>query len=336
MADLSTKYMGIHLKNPIIAGASNLSKDVSNLQKMEEAGAAAIVYKSLFEEQIQLEQAQLDEELTEFDERHPEMIKTHPSVEHSGPEEHLMELQRAKAALNIPVIASLNAVYKQTWLDYAKRIEDTGVDAIELNFFHVPYDLEKEGISIEEEQVDILKELRKNLSIPISVKLSPFYSNTLNIIETMDGEGIDGFILFNRLFEPEINIDKEEHKFPFNLSQKGDYKLPLRHIGLLYDNVNANLCANTGIFEGSDVVKMILAGATCVQVVSTLYKNKIEHISKMLDDINNWMDQKSYKSLNDFRGKLSRSQVKSPFVYKRAQYVDILMNPEEIIKTYKY
>ena len=336
MADLSTKYMGIHLKNPIIAGASNLSKDVPNLQKMEEAGAAAIVYKSLFEEQIQLEQAQLDEELTEFDDRHPEMIKTHPTVEHSGPEEHLMELQRAKAALNIPVIASLNAVYKQTWLDYAKRIEDTGVDAIELNFFHVPYDLEKEGISIEEEQVDILKELRKNLSIPISVKLSPFYSNTLNIIETMDGEGIDGFILFNRLFEPEINIDKEEHKFPFNLSQKGDYKLPLRHIGLLYDNVNANLCANTGIFEGSDVVKMILAGATCVQVVSTLYKNKIEHISKMLDDINNWMDEKSYKSLNDFRGKLSRSQVKSPFVYKRAQYVDILMNPEEIIKTYKY
>ncbi len=336
MADLSTKYMGIQLKNPIIAGASNLSKDVSNLQKMEEAGAAAVVYKSLFEEQIQLEQAQLDEELTEFDERNPEMIKTHPSVEHSGPEEHLMELQRAKAAVNIPVIASLNAVYKRSWLDYAKRIEETGVDAIELNFFHVPYEIEKEGVSIEEEQVDVLKELRKNLSIPVSVKLSPFYSNTLNVVETMDGEGIDGFVLFNRLFEPEINIDKEEHKFPFNLSQKGDYKLPLRHIGLLYENVNANLCANTGIFDGSEVIKMVLAGANCVQVVSTLYKNKIEHISKMLDDINNWMDQKSYKSLKDFRGKLSRNHLKSPFVYKRAQYVDILMNPEEIIKTYKY
>jgi dihydroorotate dehydrogenase (fumarate) len=336
MADLSTKYMGIQLKNPIIAGASNLSKDVSNLQKMEEAGAAAVVYKSLFEEQIQLEQAQLDEELTEFDERHPEMIKTHPSIEHSGPEEHLMELQRAKAALEIPVIASLNAVYKQSWLDYAKRIEETGVDAIELNFFHVPYDMEKEGISIEEEQVGILKELRKNLSIPVSVKISPFYSNPLNVVETMDAEGIDGFILFNRLFEPEINVDKEEHKFPFNLSQKGDHKLPLRYIGLLYDNINANLCANTGIFEGSDVIKMILAGATCTQVVSTLYKNKIEHISKMLEDINNWMDHHSYKSLKDFRGKLSRAKVKDPFVFKRAQYVDILMNPEEIIKAYKY
>src|SRR6056297_1211696 len=336
MADLSTKYMGIKLKNPIIAGASNLSKDVSNLKKMEEAGAAAIVYKSLFEEQIQLERAQLDEELTEFDDRHPEMIKTHPTIEHSGPEEHLLELQRAKASLDIPLIASLNAIYKQTWLDYAKRIEETGVDALELNFYHVPYDMEKEGISIEEEQVGILKELRKQISIPVSVKLSPFYSNPLNMIQTMDAEGIDGFVLFNRLFEPEINIDKEEHRFPFNLSQKGDYKLPLRYSGLLYDNINANICANTGIFDGADAIKMFLAGADCVQVVSTLYKNKIEHISKMLDDINNWMDDKSYKSLKDFKGKLSRAKVKNPFVYKRGQYVDILMNPEEIIKQYKY
>ena len=336
MADLSTKYMGIQLKNPIIAGASNLSKDVSNLKKMEEAGAAAIVYKSLFEEQIQLEKAQLDEELTEFDDRHPEMTKTHPTIEHSGPEEHLLELQRAKASLDIPLIASLNAIYKQTWLDYAKRIEETGVDALELNFYHVPYDMEKEGISIEEEQVGILKELRKQLSIPVSVKLSPFYSNPLNMIQTMDAEGIDGFVLFNRLFEPEINIDKEEHRFPFNLSQKGDYKLPLRYTGLLYDNINANICANTGVFDGADAIKMFLAGADCVQVVSTLYKNKIEHISKMLDDINKWMDDKSYKSLKDVKGKLSRAKVKNPFVYKRGQYVDILMNPEEIIKQYKY
>jgi len=336
MADLSTKYMGIQLKNPIIAGASNLSKDVSNLKKMEEAGAAAVVYKSLFEEQIQLERAQLDEELTEFDDRHPEMAKTHPTIEHSGPEEHLLELQRAKASLDIPLIASLNAIYKQTWLDYAKRIEETGVDALELNFYYVPYDIDKEGVSVEEEQVGILKELRKQISIPVSVKLSPFYSNPLNMIETMDAEGIDGFVLFNRLFEPEINIDKEEHNFPFNLSQKGDYKLPLRYTGLLYDNINANICANTGVFDGTDAIKMLLAGADCVQVVSTLYKNKIEHITTMLNDINKWMDDRSYKSLKDFKGKLSRAKIKDPFVYKRGQYVDILMNPEEIIKKYKY
>jgi len=336
MADLSTKYMGMQLKNPIIAGASNLSKNLDNLKRMEDAGAAAVVYKSLFEEQIQLEQAQLDEELTEFDERHPEMIKTHPTVEHSGPEEHLLELQRAKASLEIPLIASLNAIYKETWLDYAKRIEETGVDALELNFYHVPYDMEKEGVSIEEQQVGILKQIRKQISVPVSVKLSPFYSNALNLIETMDAEGIDGFVLFNRLFEPEIDVDKEEHKFPFNLSQKGDYKLPLRYIGLLYDNINATMCANTGIYEGSDAIKMMLAGADCVQVVSALYKNKIEHISKMTKDIEQWMDQHSYSSIKDFKGKLSRAKVKNPFVYKRGQYVDILMNPEEIIKNYKY
>jgi len=138
------------------------------------------------------------------------------------------------------------------------------------------------------------------------------------------------------LFEPEINIDKEEHKFPFNLSQKGDYKLPLRYTGLLYDNINANICANTGVFDGTDAIKMLLAGADCVQVVSTLYKNKIEYITTMLNDINKWMDDKSYTSLKDFKGKLSRAKVKNPFVYKRGQYVDILMNPEEIIKNYKY
>ena len=336
MADLSTKYMGMHLKNPIIAGASNLSKNLDNLKRMEDAGAAAVVYKSLFEEQIQLEQAQLDEELTEFDERNPEMIKTHPSIEHSGPEEHLLELQRAKASMEIPLIASLNAIYKETWLDYAKRIEETGVDALELNFYHVPYDIEKEGVSIEEQQVGILKQIRKQISIPVSVKLSPFYSNALNLIETMDAEGIDGFVLFNRLFEPEINVDKEEHDFPFNLSQKGDYKLPLRYIGLLYDNINATMCANTGVYEGSDAIKMMLAGADCVQVVSTLYRNKIEQISKMTKDIEQWMDQHSYSSIKDFKGKLSRAKVKNPFVYKRGQYVDILMNPEEIIKNYKY
>ncbi|MFP4448554.1 MAG: dihydroorotate dehydrogenase-like protein [Bacteroidota bacterium] len=336
MADLTTKYMGLQLKNPIIVGACNLSQDLNKLQEMEKAGASAVVYKSLFEEQIQLERAQLDEELTEFDDRHPEMISTHPNIQHAGPEEHLIELQRAKATLSIPVIASLNAVYNDTWVDYAKKIEGTGVDAIELNFFHIPYTIDKEGVSIEEEQLSILKNIRKQISIPVSVKLSPFYSNILNMVQTIDAEGVDGFVLFNRLFEPEINIHKQEHTFPFNLSDKGDHKLSLRYSGLLYDNINAAVCANTGIFTGEDVIKMILAGADCVQVVSTLYKNKISVIQKMIEEIEQWMDNYSYSSIKDFQGKLSRKNVSSPFVYKRAQYVDILMNPEEIIKRYKY
>lgn len=336
MANLTTKYLGLNLKNPIVVGANNLSGDLRKLHKLEEAGAAAIVYKSLFEEQIQLERAQLDEELTEFDERHSEMIKTHPTIEHSGPEEHLHNLEKAKGALNIPLIASLNAIYKETWLEYVKKIEETGVDGVELNFYHIPHSFEKESQSIEDQQINILSEIKKNVSIPVSVKLSPFYTNVLNVIRKMDEVKVNGFVLFNRFFEPEINIEKEEHKFPFNLSSKGDYKLPLRYAGLLYNNIDGNICSSTGIFSGHDVVRMILAGADCTQVVSTIYINKFEQIAKMLNEIEKWMTDKGYNTLDDFRGKLSRDKIKDPFVYKRAQYVDILMHPEEIIKQYKF
>ena len=336
MADLSTKYLGLSLKNPIIAGASNLSADLEKLKKLEEAGAAAVVYKSLFEEQIQLERAQLDEELTEFNERNPEMITTHPGVEHSGPEEHLHKLEKAKDALSIPLIASLNAVYEETWIEYVKKIEETGVDALELNFYHTPHSFNKDSQSIEDQQVEILNEVKKTVSVPVSVKLSPSYTNVLNVIRKMDEAKINGFVLFNRFFEPEINIEKEEHKFPFNLSSKGDYKLPLRYAGLLHNNINGDVCSSTGIFTGHDVIRMILAGADCTQVVSTIYINKFAQIEKMLNEIEKWMADKGYNSLDDFKGKLSRDKVKNPFVYKRAQYVDILMNPEEIIKQYKF
>jgi dihydroorotate dehydrogenase (fumarate) len=336
MADLSTKYLGLQLKNPIIAGASNLSSDLDKLKQLEEAGASAVVYKSLFEEQIHLESMQLEEELTEFDERHPEMIKTHPTVEHAGPKEHLNELRKTKEALGIPVIASLNAVYKETWKEYAQKIEETGVDALELNFYSIPQKFDRDAAEVEQEQLEILESIKGAVSIPISVKLSPFYSNPLNVIQKMDQKNVNGFVLFNRFFEPEINIEEEDHKFPFNLSRQGDHKMPLRYAGLLYDNIEGDVCSSTGIFNGSDVIKMILAGADCVQTVSSIYINKIQHVTKMLQDIEKWMEKKGYLSLDDFRGKLSRARLSDPFVYKRAQYVDILMHPEEIIKQYKF
>lgn len=336
MADLSTKYLGLQLKNPIIAGASNLSSDLDKLKQLEEAGASAVVYKSLFEEQIHLESMQLEEELTEFDERHPEMIKTHPTVEHAGPKEHLNELRKTKEALGIPVIASLNAVYKETWKEYAQKIEETGVDALELNFYSIPQKFDRDAGEVEQEQLEILESIKNAVSIPISVKLSPFYSNPLNVIQKMDQKNVNGFVLFNRFFEPEINIEEEDHKFPFNLSRQGDHKMPLRYAGLLYDNIEGDVCSSTGIFNGSDVIKMILAGANCVQTVSSIYINKIQHVTKMLQDIEKWMEKKGYLSLDEFRGKLSRARLSDPFVYKRAQYVDILMHPEEIIKQYKF
>ncbi len=332
MADLQTKYLGITLKNPVIVGASNMVVDLDNLKHLEDSGAAAIVYKSLFEEQVQLESIQLEEELNEYNERHAEMINLFPNIKHSGPEEHLVNLRNAKENLSIPLIASLNGMYKETWVEYAQLIEETGVDGIELNFYRVPDNFDKGGIAIENRQVEIVEEVKKKVSIPVSVKIGPFYANPLNVIAKLDEAGADGFVLFNRLFQPDIDIQEEKHTSPFNLSNEGDYKMPLRYAGMLYSNIKASICANTGIFTGEDVIKMILAGSDCVQVVSTLYQNKIEYLTTMIKDIEQWMDNKDYKKLSDFRGKLSKKNTKDPWTYKRAQYIDILLRSEEVIK----
>ncbi|MBN1143050.1 MAG: dihydroorotate dehydrogenase-like protein [Bacteroidales bacterium] len=334
MVDLKTKYLGIELKNPVIVGASNLVTKLDSVKRAEQAGAAAIVYKSLFEEQIQLESAQMDDELEEYNERNAEMVKLFPTIEHAGPEEHLVNLRRVKESVKIPVIASLNAIYSESWIEYAKLLQNTGVDALEFNFFYVPRDAEADGRDVKNQQLEILKAVKSQVKLPISVKLSPFYANPLNVVAQMDKLGVNGFVLFNRLFQPDIDIDKQEHFSPFNLSNPEDNKLSLRFAGLLYGTINGSICANTGIYSGSDVAKMILAGADCVQVVSTIYKNKIEHISTILKELESWMESKSYKKLDDFRGKLSNKNLNDPFVYKRAQYIDLLLKSDQIIKKY--
>ena len=332
MTKLKTSYMGLDLKNPIIVGASNLVNNPENLKKMEEAGAAAVVYRSLFEEQIQLEAAQMDDELDEYAERHAEMTSLFPNLEHAGPREHLMNVRKAREVLSIPLIASLNAVYKETWLEYAKLLEDTGVDGLEMNFYYVPRDASVDGSEIIETQVAILKEVKSSISIPVSVKLSPFYANPLNVIRRMDKTGVDAFVLFNRIFQPEIDISKEEHVVDFPLSEAYESKLPLRFTGLLYGKIKASIASARGLQDGKDVIRMLLAGADAVQLTGTLYKNKISHISNMLKEIESWMASKSYTSIADFQGKLSDKVLNDPFVYKRAQYVDLLMKSDELFR----
>lgn len=334
MPNLTTTYMGLNLKNPVIAGASNLVKDLSTVKRIEQEGAAAIVYKSLFEEQVELERLQLSEELNQYNDRHAEMISLFPDIAHAGPTEHLHNLRTVVESVTIPVIASLNCIFDDTWVDYARQIEQTGVNAIELNFYAVPGDFRKEGKFIINEQLDVINHVKSNLKIPVSVKLSPFYTNILNVVQQMYYAGVDGFVLFNRLFQPDIDPEREEHHYPGYLSHEGDNRLPLRFVGLLSGEIRGSLCANTGIYTGQDVVSMILAGADCVQVVSTLYKNGLGQIGKILNSMDTWMEKKGYDTLDQFRGKLSRKNMKDPFAYKRAQYIDILMNSEEIFKLY--
>ena len=323
--------MGIELNNPIILGASNLMTDFDNLKKAEELGAAAIIYKSLFEEQIQLESFQLDEKLNEFNDLNAEMVQIHPNIEHAGPDEYLLNMRKAKESLTIPLIASLNAINNETWLKYARLISETGVNGIELNFYQIPIDFDISSKEIEDSQINILKEIRQNVSIPISVKLSPDYSNILNFIKKLDKAGADALVLFNSFFQPDINVISEKHIKSTHLSNVGDYKLSLRYAGLLFENIKADICSSHGIFSGEDVIKLLLSGASCVQVVSAIYKNGFNQISNIKRELDEWMEIKNYKSIDEFRGKLSKNRLPGdPFVYKRAQYVELLMNSEEI------
>jgi len=331
MKNLKTKYMGIEIDNPIVVGASNLVTKPDNLKKIEEQGAGAVVYKSLFEEQIQLERLQFDEKLSEYNDIYAEMLTIHPHLNYSGAEEHLLNLRNSKESISIPLIASLNAVNIETWVEYAKLIAQTGVDGLELNFYPNIWDMDRDAADIENEQLKIVKEIKKQISIPLSIKLSSDYTNSLNLIKKLDGVGVDTFVLFNTFFQPDINIETEKHIKKYNFSKSGDYKKSLRFAGLLYQNIKAEICSSNGIFTGADAIKLILSGASSVQVVSTLYKNGIPQIGKMKAELAAWMDEKGYQTLDDFRGKLSNNMLtKNPFVYKRAQYVDLIMNAEDI------
>jgi dihydroorotate dehydrogenase (fumarate) len=333
MSKLKTNYLGIELKNPLIVGASSLTSNIDTLKAIEKAGAGAVVFKSLFEEQIQLEELEMENELEEYNERHAEMVKLFPTLKHAGPADYLAKLKKAKEELSIPVIGSLNAMHPDTWAEYAIAISETGVDALELNFYTTPKDFEVEGKTIIQSQIDILKSVKEKIKIPVSVKLSPFYTNPLDVISKFDKTEVEGFVLFNRLFQPDIDIEKEELIQTIILSEPDANRLPLRFIGLLYGHIAADICADTGIMNGTDAIKMILAGANAFQVVSTLYKNGIEHITEILAQIESWMSRKGYESIDDFKGKLSKKNLHDPFAYRRAQYVDILLRSNDILKS---
>ncbi len=334
MADLKTNYLGTELKNPIVAGASNLVNDLDNVRKLEDAGVGAIVYKSLFEEQIMLETYEFEREMEEYNERHAEMQSLFPTLKHAGPKEHILNLEKAKKAVDIPVFASLNCIENETWSAYAEELYNIGIDGLELNFYSVPKDFNVDDATVVNNQIQTLEEVLSKIEIPVAIKLSPFYSNPLHVISEMDSAGGAGFVLFNRLFQPDIDIEKEESFYPYHVSNPDDNRLALRFAGLLYGNIAGNIITSGGVFDGFDVIKMILAGATASQVVSTIYKNGIGHISTMLKQMEQWMDEKEYNSLDDFRGKLSKKNSKDPFAYKRAQYVDILLNSDKIFKNY--
>lgn len=328
MANLEATYLGLTLRNPFIVGACGYTANLERIRELEQAGAGALVTASLFEEQIQYERFRLEEQLERFDNLSPEMADVFPNLKHAGSREHLMWVRRTKEAVRIPVIASLNAVNRDTWVQYARELEQTGVDALELNFYATPGDPLVSGLRMEREQAAAIRAVRRKVRIPISVKLSCFYTNPLAFVKALDEEGVDGFVLFNRLFQPDIDVQTQSNRYHHALSGESDHLLALRYVGLLAGTLRADLCAGGGILGGREAIKLILAGAACVQVVSALYRNKIACLSSLVQQLGAWMDERDYADLPAFRGRMNARNNPDPSFYRRAQYVKHLLKAD--------
>lgn len=324
MASLKTTYMGVELKNPLVVAASSISSYVDRVQMAESAGAGALVVRSLFEEQIATDQMKYEESLAVGSNNYAEATSYFPSIEYGGADEHLMWVEKTKKAVSIPVFASLNAVTPDTWKSYAKQLESTGVAGIEVNAYAVPTDPNKSSLDVEKELFDIIAAVKSEVSIPVAVKLSPFYTAPANLIKGMEELGVDAIVMFNRFLQPDIDPDTESLVNEMKFSSNGEMRLPLRWAALLHGRTKMDIAVNTGVHTGRDVVKALLAGATVTQMASTLLVNGIPYLSTMLLDLQSWMEEKEYESVDEFRGKLSQKNVKDPFGFERAQYVKLL------------
>jgi dihydroorotate dehydrogenase (fumarate) len=316
--------MGIELKNPIVVAASSISNMIDRIKLAERAGAGALVIRSLFEEQIQLDAMRMENELAVGSESFPEALSYFPDIEHGEADEHLMWVEKTRQEVEMPLIASLNAVSPGSWVEYAQKLADTGVDGIELNVYSVPVELDKGSPEIEAELYDIVSAVQSEVDLPVAVKLSPYYTSVANVVSELDKRAVKAVVLFNRFLQPDIDPQTESILSEMILSSGDELKLPLRWTALLYGRVEAQIALNTGVHSGLDAAKALLAGATIVQTASALLKNGIPYLSTMLRELEDWMEEHDYETLADFRGKLSQKEADDPFTIERAHYVRLL------------
>lgn len=319
--DLSTTYLGLPLKNPVIVGSSGLTDSPEKIKEWEKNGAAAVVLKSLFEEEIIFEYEEVLKEVKNTGYNMEQFDYYDFVLKKKKLDAYLALIEDAKKAVSIPVIASVNCVYSHEWTAFADKIQDAGADAIELNMFFLPSDMNRTSQEMEERYLKVINALTARVSIPVSVKISYHFSSLGQMIKTISDTGVSGMVLFNRFFNPDIDIERLEIKPSFVFSAPSDIAMPLRWIALMYHRVNCDLAASTGVHDGDAVIKQILAGARAVQVVSALYKNRTGTIPAMLDRLTGWMGDKGYGSLSDFRGKLSHVKAEDPAVLERVQFM---------------
>ncbi len=328
MPDLTTNYMGLKLKNPIVPSASPLSRKVWRVKELEDAGASAIVVYSLFEEQISHDKNELEHYMSYGTESFAEALSYFPSAEDFdlGPDEYLKHISKLKAAVDIPVIGSLNGISAGGWMKYAKLIEEAGADALELNVYYIPTDFEKDGAAVENIYLEDLKTVKQNLKIPVAMKLSPYFSSMSNMAKKLDEAGANALVLFNRFYQPDFDLDNLEVVPNLELSGNWEMRLPLRWIAILYGKIKASLAATSGIHNYRDVLKVIMAGGDVANICSELLQNGTRRISETLSEMERWMEEKEYESVEQMKGSMSQKSVPDPEAFERANYMKALNN----------
>ena len=321
MVDLSTEYLGMKLKNPVIAGSSGLTNSVKSIKELEESGAGAVVLKSIFEEEIAFEYEDILKEAESKGYNLDQFDYYDYKIKEDNIDKYTTLINESKKNVSIPVIASVNCVYSHEWLAFASQLEKAGADALELNMFFLPSDFERTSEEKEKAYFQIIEQVQKAVNLPIALKISYYFSNLGPMIQKLSNTGISGLVLFNRFFSPDFDIDKFEVKSSNVFSAPSDLSISLRWIAIMAARVNCDLAASTGVHDGVALIKQLLAGADAVQVASTLYENGKGRIGEMLKTLEEWMEGKGYGSLSDFKGKMSQAKSSNPAAYERVQFM---------------
>lgn len=324
--DLSTQYLGLTLKNPLVPSASPLSRDLDKAKRLEDAGAAAIVMYSLFEEEIRHEDELFDTFLLNQDIGHAEAssYRPFPDQQDSVIDNYLAQLERLKQALDIPVIASLNGVSPGGWVEHAQEIQQTGADALELNIYYVAADINETDESVTQRYIDTLQAVKRCLDIPVIVKISPYFSSVANMVRRLESAGADGVSLFNRFYQPGIDLESLEVTPQLQLSRSSESLLAMRWIAMLYKKVDLTLAATGGIHHAEDVMRLLLAGADVTHLCATLLKNSPEYLGSILQQMQEWMEEHEYASVEQLKGSVSQQHAADPAAYERANYIEVL------------
>src|ERR1700685_148647 len=333
--NLNTTYLGLPLRTPLVASASPLSQEIDGIRRLEDAGASAVVLYSLFEEQLRQERVELDHHLAEGTDSFAEAASFFPQPDEfrTGPEEYLNHIERAKKAVSMRIIASLTGTTLGGWAKYARKIEQAGADAIECNIYFIPTNPNTTGSDVEKIYIDILREVKISVRIPVAVKISPFFSNMANMAQRFDEAGANGLVLFNHFYQPDINLDELEIQPNVLLSSPQALRLPLTWIGILYGRIGASLAATSGVHGPEDVIKLLMVGADVTMLCSTLLRNGIRHLEHIEEGVLEWMEKHEYESVQQMKGSMSQLRCPNPSAFERAQYMKAVKSVQHVVLT---